>query len=104
MINQAMPKQTLKKSTLFFYLLILTLFFFVFEFAIFIRGSELYLGDFHYISKHIKIPATIIPGIFYFSCVQLSLHLIFIGCVWILTVFIGIALKSTKSQLEKIML
>ncbi|SRR5579883_105035 len=70
------------KSGLLGYLFILTGFFILLQISLFIQGSDIYLGDYKLVADHLKIPATVLPGVLYFLSVQLSLHVLFALAVW----------------------
>ncbi len=96
--NQPIKKQT----SLFAYLLILTGLFFLVEICIFFQFNELYLGDIKLVAHHLKIPSAVIPGILFFVLIQILLHLFFVVTVWGLARLVGIALKCSWQQTEKI--
>lgn len=80
MTNTTVTKQP--SDGLFFYLLLLTGFFLLLEISFFIECNRAYLSDYTFVSDHLSIPATILPGIFYFIFWQLTLHLLFCMLVW----------------------
>jgi arylsulfatase A-like enzyme len=86
---------------LLFYIIGLTLVFLSFELSIFIRGNELYLGDYQLVAAHLGVPLTVIPGILFFLTVYLGLHLTFIFCVWALTLGVQKALNLDRQKLAK---
>lgn len=67
---------------LLFYLFLLTVFFVLLEISFFIQCNSIYLGDFSLVSSQLHIPSTILPGIFYFIFVQISLHILYCLIVW----------------------
>jgi arylsulfatase A-like enzyme len=71
-----------RKSGLFVYLLMFTAIFSLLEISFFIQGSGFYLGDFKYISDHLSIPYAIFPGIIFYICAQISIHIVFTAVVW----------------------
>lgn len=89
-----------KKSHLFFYLSILTIFFILIQISFLIQWSEFYLGDYVLIAKHINIPLVVVPGIFLFVIYQLLLHVIFLLVIWYFSILIGQTLKLSSSRLE----
>src|SRR3990167_401287 len=95
-------EKKLKKNNLFIYLTLLTSLFILLEISLFIRDSELYLGDFQLIASRLKVPTAIIPGVIYFIGAQLLTHFIFIIFILILARLIGIALHYTVSKIEKL--
>jgi arylsulfatase A-like enzyme len=78
-----------RKSGLFIYLLMFTIIFSLLEISFFIQGSGFYLADFKYISDHLSIPYAILPGVFFFLCAQISIHIIFTVVVWAAARLIG---------------
>ncbi len=80
MISQLQPQK--KYSSTFLYLLALTAFFFLLEISFFIQCNKEYLSDFSFVSSKLDIPLTILPGIFYFILVQISLHFLYCVIVW----------------------
>lgn len=88
------------KAGLLFYLIALTALFFFFEIGVFVQGSELYLGDYKYIAKHIAIPWRVIPGVAFFIFVQLSLHVLFVFSIFFITCWIGFIFEIQDKKLE----
>jgi arylsulfatase A-like enzyme len=70
----------------FFYLLLLTTFFLLLEVSFFIQCNQAYLADFAFMSDHLPLPMTILPGILFFLLAQLSVHLAYCLFVWAITV------------------
>ncbi len=91
-----------KKSWLFIYLWALTGFFILLELSFFIQASSLYLGVFKIVTYHLKIPASVFPGIAYFLLMQLVTHIIYLFFIGYLALLISSALHRTPSQTEKI--
>lgn len=92
----------IKKSGLLFNLLLLTVFFIFLEISVLVQGSDIYLGDYKLIADHLQIPGNVIPGIFYFIFVQISLHLFFTFSIFVVALFIGVALQSSTDKTEQI--
>lgn len=90
------------KSWLFIYLSALTAFFILLEISFFIQASSLYLGVFKIVTYHLKIPATVFPGIAYFLLMQLVIHFAYLLFIGYLTLSISSTLHRTQSQTEKI--
>lgn len=89
-----------QKKTLFCYLFFLTGLFILLEISFFIQGSDLYLGDFIFISRHLQIPMKILPGILYFLAIQILLHLIFTLWIGFAACLISRVLRCSWKQTE----
>ncbi len=85
-----------KKSSLFLPLLLLTAFLILAEVAFLIQCSGIYFGGFTLIANHLSIPLGVLPGIFYFIGVQLSIHFAFTVLVWLVTIFACNALHFSE--------
>jgi len=94
--------QTHPKSWLFIYLITLTIFFILLQISFFIQANHLYLGVFKIVTYHLKIPASVYPGIAYFLLMQLVIHLTYLLFIAGLTISISQTLKKSSSQTEKI--
>ncbi len=66
-----------KREGLFFFPLILTGFFLLLEISFFIQCNKIYLTDFSNVADKISIPLAILPGVFYFLFVEISIHLMY---------------------------
>jgi len=86
------------QTAIFPYLLILTGIFFLLEISFLIQSSGIYLGDYQYIAAHLKIPTIIIPGILFFICAQLFVHLLFTAIVWAETKALSSYYQLTSSK------
>lgn len=91
-----------KKNWLPLYLLTLTSLFILLEISFFIQASSEYLGVFKIVTYHLKIPTSVFPGLAYFLSMQLLIHLVYAFFIWSLAFFIGIALRLSQAQVEKI--
>lgn len=91
-----------QKSGLFSYLLALTGLFILVEISFFIQSEKSYLSEFHYISKHLPIPLSVLPGVVYFIFAQLLLHLLFTFFIWLTARLMGIALSLAWPQVQKL--
>lgn len=91
-----------KKNWLPFYLLTLTSLFILLEISFFIQASSLYLGAFKIVTYHLKIPIRVFPGLAYFLFMQLLIHLAYAFFIWRFASLIGIALRLSQAQVEKI--
>ncbi len=98
MLNDIQPN----KSWLFIYLLSLTGFFIFLEISFFIQASSVYLGVFKIVTYHLKVPATVFPGIAYFLLMQLVIHFAYLLFIGYLALSISSALHRTQLQTEKI--
>ena len=76
------------KDGIFNYLLGLTGFFILLEISFFIQCNSAYLSDFTFISNHLHVPLSILPGIFFFLFAQVLVHLAFCVLVWMVVVSI----------------
>lgn len=92
------PRVQNKKSGLFLSLLLLTAFLIFAEIAFLIQCSGIYFGDFKLIANHLSVPLGVIPGILYFINVQLFLHLLFTTLVWVMAIFVCIALNLSEQK------
>jgi arylsulfatase A-like enzyme len=90
------------QSGLFVYLLMFTALFSLLEISFFIQGSGLYLVDFKYISAHLSIPFAIVPGVVFYFCAQISLHVLFTVLVWVVARLIGILLGCSWKHTQTI--
>ena len=90
--------QRVKQEGVFFYLLLLTGFFLLFEISFFIQCNKAYLGDFTYVADKLSIPLAILPGIAFFLFAQLILHLAYCVAIWILTTGIAELFSPTSKQ------
>lgn len=98
---QTRSKPIVKDEGVFSYLLLLTGFFFLFEISFFILCNKTYLGDFDFVSSHLNIPYTIIPGLLFFALIQIILHLAFCVVVWMLAMPVcAVFHLRTQQQLE----
>lgn len=90
-----------KKNWLAFYLLALTSLFILLEISFFIQASDEYLGAFKIVAYHLKIPASVFPGVAYFLSMQLLIHLAYAFFIWSVASFSGITLRFSQAQIEK---
>jgi arylsulfatase A-like enzyme len=97
-----MKNKVSRQQDLFIYLLLLTGIFLLLEISFAMQGSGIYLGDFEYISSHLQIPCTVLPGIFFYLCAQLALHLGFTVLVWGVARWLGAVLAWPWSRIEKL--
>lgn len=97
-----MQQSTQIKSGLFWYLLSLTLLFMCTELSFFIQSSQVYLGEFGYVSRHLQIPYVVIPGILFFIFAQLFIHFTFTVMIWLLARLNGHALNLSWQQTQKV--
>lgn len=93
---------TLNKSSLFYYLIALTLFFIMFEVSFFIHSSELYLGDFKLISNHLHVPITVLPGLLFYLSMQLLIHFVYVIAIVVITQGIVMAIPKLQKKIETI--
>lgn len=89
-----------QRSGLFTYLVTLTILFILLEISFLIQESNLYLGDCRLVSKHLAIPASVIPGIVFFIVAQLAVHVSFIVFIWALARLIGVALNCSWQKTQ----
>lgn len=82
------------------YLFILTGFFIILEISLFIQNSGLYLGDFKLIANHLSVPKSVIPGVLFFICMQLSVHIAFILFIWSLTYCNSLVFKRIQTNFD----
>lgn len=84
-----MPKNQSNDSSasLLSYLGILTAFFLLLEVSFFIQCNLTYLDDFKTISSNISIPLSILPGIIFFVCAQLAIHVFYCLLVWFSVIY-----------------
>src|SRR5829696_9238033 len=80
------------------YLFILTGFYFLLEISFFIQCNHLYLGDFSFITNHLKLPLRIVPGIIFFILMQILLHLSYAILVWFISILCWHRLPLSSSQ------
>lgn len=102
-IKPAKPRMLFSRANetgLLFYLIILTTMFVFFELGVFILGSELYLGDYQFIAKHLGIPWKVVRGILFFIVVQFLLHVVFVCWIWCITRGIGILFSLKEKSIE----
>lgn len=67
-------------------ILLLTIFLLLLEISFFIQCNNAYFSDFTFVSHHIAIPFSVIPGILYFIVAQLLLHLMYALLIWLVSV------------------
>jgi arylsulfatase A-like enzyme len=96
MVNNHAPK-----NALFIWLLFLTCMFVLLEISFALQGSNIYLGDFEYISRHLAIPRSVLPAIFFFVFAQTLLHLVFTLLVWAVARITGNFLNWSWLRIEK---
>lgn len=89
MNSPMITKKITKKEGIFFYQLLLTFFFFLFEVSFFVQCNRIYLSDYTFVSHHLKIPLTILPGIFYFIAAQIFIHFIYCLLTWCIALSIA---------------
>lgn len=99
---QTRMEQTAKSGGIFFYLFLLTGFFLLVEISFFIQCNKAYLSDFNWVSSNIKIPATVLPGIFYFIFAQFIVHISY--CLLIAALTFPIAKSWRLAPNQKITL
>lgn len=82
----------------FLSLCILTVFFILLEISYFIQCNGTYFSDYTFVSDHLVIPISILPGIIYFLLAQLFVHAIYCISIWIVLISIGqlIQIPSNK--------
>ncbi len=88
------------KMGLLFYLIILTGMFIFFELGVFVLGSELYLGDYQFIAKHLGIPWKVVQGILFFIFVQFLLHICLLLWIWVITRCVGLVFSLKEKSVE----
>lgn len=98
---QHIIKNKSQNNHLLLFLFVLTGFFMILEVSLFIQNSGLYLGDFKMIANHLSIPKSIIPGVIFFICMQLLIHLAYVYLIWSLTCLCGLVFKSIQWHREK---
>ncbi len=91
-----------QKDSLLFYLFLLTGLFVLLEISLFIQASNLYLGVFHIVAYHLKVPASVLPGVIYFLCMQCIVHIAYVFFIFCLASLIGRFFQRTRTQIEKI--
>ncbi len=91
-----------KKNSLFFSLIVLTVFLVFAEISFLIECSGMYLGDFRLIANHLSVPLGIIPGVLYFLAAQLLIHLFFTVSIWLMAILIGIALNLSQQKIFRV--
>lgn len=101
-MQQLTLKAKLKKSGLLRYLITLTGLFVLLEICVFIQGSDFYLGDYRLVADQLTIPLTVMPGIIYFFCAQLIIHLCFVLLIWCLTCLIAVVFRSVYYHQERL--
>lgn len=89
---------TQTKENIFFYIGILTAFFFCLEISYFVQSNSAYFADFVLISKHLALPVAILPGILFFIAMQLLVHISFCCYIWLLSIGVGNFFKLNESQ------
>lgn len=96
-----MPKKNLSsanRTSILFYLFLLTFFFILLEISFFIQCNQAYLADFTTIAGHVQIPITILPGILFFVGAQLLVHVGFVLLVWFCVVYGRYVVKLSEPQ------
>ena len=91
-----------KQSSLFIYLLFLTLFFIFLEFSLILQYSQVYFNDFSYITDRLKMPTSVYLAVSFFVLVQIAIYLLFTFIVWALARLIAIALHFSWKKTEKL--
>lgn len=89
---------TFKRISIFYYLLLLTVFFISLEISFVIQTNGFELSDVRLITHAITIPTTIIPGIVFFVLAQLALHLAFCMVITLITIAIANLLHLTATR------
>lgn len=84
-----LPKKTCSIRENFFYLLILTGFFVFVELSFFIQCNHAYLADFSFVTDHLQLPKSILPGIIFYLFAQLLVHFLFCLFAWSLATAIS---------------
>jgi arylsulfatase A-like enzyme len=74
--------KTNNSDGILFYLLVLTGFFVLLQISFFIQCNNAYLDDFTFVTEHLHLPMSLLPGLFFFIGVQLCLHLLFSFFIW----------------------
>lgn len=93
--------QSNKEVGLFRYLIILTGFYIVLELSLFTQASELYLGDYQMVAENLKIPMAVLPGVIYFICAQLLVHLLFIAIIYVTVRLMAVASTRVRRHIEQ---
>lgn len=71
---------------LWFPIILLSVFTFLLELSFFIQCNKAYLSDFTFVSSHINIPYTILPGILFFITAQFLVHAAYALLLWLTVV------------------
>lgn len=80
--------QSVSKQGLFLYLNILTAFFLLLEISFFITCNKIYLEDFTHVAADLTIPFSVLPAIFFFILIEISLHFFYALSIWWVTLLI----------------
>ena len=80
-------EHTVNQKELFFYFLLLTFFFILFEVSFFIQCNKAYLADFAYAANQLRMPTSALPHVVFYFLAQIFLHFIF--CCLIFYVALG---------------
>lgn len=87
-----------KQEGIFFPLLLLTGFFLLLEVSFFIQCNRVYFSDYTFVSDSLHIPITILPGILFFLCAQLSIHLGYCFFIWCVAELVNACLGFVGTQ------
>ncbi len=79
---------TNKNDGFFFYLIYLTGFFLLVEISFFIQCNRTYFYEYTFITNHLHIPSTILPGIMFFIFAQLLVHISYCCLAWLVSVLL----------------
>ena len=74
-----------KEEGTFLYLLLLTGFFFLLEISFFIQCNRMYLSDYTFMTNHLDLPLSIIPGIAFYLFAQLLVHFGYCVVIWLMS-------------------
>jgi len=90
-----------ESRSLFFHLLLLTLFFVFFEISFFFQSIHVYLNDFNLVARKLDIPLAILPGVLYFILVQILVHGLALLLVFGFSLAIARFFKFSTQNLER---
>jgi arylsulfatase A-like enzyme len=95
------PAKFLAKDHLLSFLMALTAFFVLAQISFVLECSGLYFDTFELVARHLQFPLVILPSILFFILAQLSVHIGFTLCVWIIAKQANKILRLTPEKLEK---